>query len=265
MTRLPPLLLLASLAGVARLGLACVGHDLNAGTGPDAGGPDGMGGTGGGPTVIASLIQLAPYNLVSDGTSLFWDTAMGSGGPIWSMPVGGGSITTVVPGLIGGGFLAVDDVNVYWQAQGGIYRAPKGGGGSPTLVNGPGPSIAGITSLGNKAYWVEQASGPTTARIAVKSVPLQGGPIGLIADAKAAANLRKHGVSFIEAATIFDDVDLLVDADPLAPERFIAVGFSTAARVLVVVHASRSERTRLISARRATLREEQLYAERSGR
>jgi hypothetical protein len=183
MTRLPPLVLLASLAAVAPLGFACVGRDLNAGTVPDAGGPDAMGGTGGGPTVIASLIQLPPDNLVSDGTSLFWVTAMGSGGPIWSMPVGGGPITTVVPGLIGGGFLAVDNVNVYWAAQGGIYRAPKGGGGSPTLVNEPGAPIAGMTSLGSKAYWVEQQESLPMGQIAVKSAPLQGGgPIDLIAE-----------------------------------------------------------------------------------
>jgi hypothetical protein len=45
----------------------------------------------------------------------------------------------------------------------------------------------------------------------------------------------------------------------------IAAGFSSAARVLVVVHATRAERIRLISARRATLPEERLYAERRER
>jgi uncharacterized DUF497 family protein len=83
-------------------------------------------------------------------------------------------------------------------------------------------------------------------------------------DDKAAANERKHGVTFVEAATVFEDVDLLVNIDPVNPARFIAVGFSTVARVLVVVHVSRAERTRLISARRATLREENAYAERRG-
>jgi len=82
--------------------------------------------------------------------------------------------------------------------------------------------------------------------------------------AKAAANEKKHGVSFVEAATVFEDVDRLINVDPLNLERFIAVGFSSAARVLVVVHATRAERLRLISARRATLREERLYVERRG-
>jgi uncharacterized protein len=83
-------------------------------------------------------------------------------------------------------------------------------------------------------------------------------------DAKAASNEKKHGVTFVEATSVFEDVDFLVNVDPLDPSRFIAVGFSIAARVLVVVHASRAERTRIISARRATVREEQLYADRRG-
>jgi uncharacterized protein len=84
-------------------------------------------------------------------------------------------------------------------------------------------------------------------------------------DAKAAANEKKHGVTFVEAATVFDDVDFLVNVDPRDSARFIAVGFSSAARVLVVVHATRAERIRLISARRATLPEERFYAERRER
>ena len=84
-------------------------------------------------------------------------------------------------------------------------------------------------------------------------------------DAKATANEKKHGVTFVEAATVFDDVDFLVNVDPRDSSRFIAVGFSSAARVLVVVHATRAERIRLISARRATLPEERLYAERRER
>jgi uncharacterized DUF497 family protein len=51
---------------------------------------------------------------------------------------------------------------------------------------------------------------------------------------------------------LFDDVDFLVNVDTRDSARFIAVGFSSAARVLVVVHATRAERIRLISARRAS-------------
>ena len=78
-------------------------------------------------------------------------------------------------------------------------------------------------------------------------------------------NERKQGVSFVEAVTVFEDIDLLVNVDPADPARFVAVGFSSTARVLVVVHVTRAERLRIISARRATIREESAYAERRGR
>jgi uncharacterized DUF497 family protein len=81
-------------------------------------------------------------------------------------------------------------------------------------------------------------------------------------DAKATSNEKKHGVTFAEAATVFDDVDFLVNVDPQDPSRFIAVGLSAIARVLVVVHAARAERIRLISSRRANVREERLYVQR---
>jgi uncharacterized DUF497 family protein len=46
-------------------------------------------------------------------------------------------------------------------------------------------------------------------------------------DAKAPANEKKHGVTFVEAVTVFEDVDFLVNADPSDVSRFIAVGFSS--------------------------------------
>lgn len=61
---------------------------------------------------------------------------------------------------------------------------------------------------------------------------------------------------------MFEDVDHLINVDPLDPSRFVAVGFSHVARVLVVVHVSRGERVRVISARRATLNEQRLYGDR---
>jgi uncharacterized DUF497 family protein len=83
--------------------------------------------------------------------------------------------------------------------------------------------------------------------------------------AKAATNLRKHGVSFEEAATVFLDphARLFDDPDVKANEaRFLLVGVSAAARVLVVVHVERGERLRIISARRATPRERNAVEER---
>ncbi len=59
---------------------------------------------------------------------------------------------------------------------------------------------------------------------------------------KAAANLRKHGVSFQEAESVFYDEFALLDDDPDESHgegRFILVGMSSALRVLVVCHCVR--------------------------
>ncbi|HEY6463737.1 MAG TPA: BrnT family toxin [Polyangiaceae bacterium] len=79
-------------------------------------------------------------------------------------------------------------------------------------------------------------------------------------DAKAAANLTKHGVSFEEAATVFADDSALFLEDLVHEERFNVIGLSQAADVLFVVCIERGERDRIVSARPATAREERLYA-----
>ena len=77
---------------------------------------------------------------------------------------------------------------------------------------------------------------------------------------KAASNLRKHGVRFAEAMTVFDDDGLLVIADDNPDEdRFIAIGMGSRGRSLVVVYASRDERIRIISARPASRHEQSEY------
>ena len=84
--------------------------------------------------------------------------------------------------------------------------------------------------------------------------------------AKAAANLRKHGVSFAEAETAFYDefAKILPDPDHSSGEedRFLLLGLSSALRVVIVVHVLRERDSviRLISARRATRRERAYYA-----
>ena len=85
---------------------------------------------------------------------------------------------------------------------------------------------------------------------------------------KAASNRRKHGVSFEEARTAFLDEDGLQIADPEhsgTEERFILLGLSSYARVLIVCHCfrSRDEIIRIISARRANAHERAVYEERS--
>lgn len=81
-------------------------------------------------------------------------------------------------------------------------------------------------------------------------------------DEKAAINLRKHGVDFEEAKTVFEDPFAITIADELhseAEERGIILGFSLLSRVLLVVHTERKERIRLISARQATPSERSQY------
>ena len=81
---------------------------------------------------------------------------------------------------------------------------------------------------------------------------------------KAASNLRKHGISFEEARTVFFDEDGLLQDDPdhsRGEERFILLGRSSKSNVVVVCHCYREseEVIRIISARKATKREEQTY------
>ena len=81
---------------------------------------------------------------------------------------------------------------------------------------------------------------------------------------KAAANRRKHGISFEEASTAFSDELGLIIPDPDHSDdedRFILLGLSVALRLLVVVHCFREEDgvIRIISARKATKRESRDY------
>jgi hypothetical protein len=81
---------------------------------------------------------------------------------------------------------------------------------------------------------------------------------------KAEANIRKHGVTFDEASTVFGDPLNLLMADPdhsLDEERFLLLGMSNRRKLLVVAFAERPPRTRLISARRATRHERRRYEE----
>ena len=79
---------------------------------------------------------------------------------------------------------------------------------------------------------------------------------------KAASNLRKHGVSFTEAATVFDDPLSVTVPDPdhsTAEDRLIIVGQSQQRRLLIVSFAEREDRFRIISARKLTRAESTAY------
>ena len=81
---------------------------------------------------------------------------------------------------------------------------------------------------------------------------------------KAAQNLRKHKVSFAEAATVFSDSLGVTTADPdhsLEENRYIIVGTSNRSRFLIVSFAERSTRIRIISARELTRSERKAYEE----
>jgi uncharacterized DUF497 family protein len=78
---------------------------------------------------------------------------------------------------------------------------------------------------------------------------------------KAKSNQYKHGVSFAEAEMIFFDPFAIhnIDPDVIAEERFIAIGMGNMGSLLVVVYTLRGETIRLISARRATKQETNIY------
>ena len=79
--------------------------------------------------------------------------------------------------------------------------------------------------------------------------------------AKARANLRKHGVAFSDAEQALRDPNALTIEDPDSDDeqRFITLGLDAIGRVLVVIHTQRGERTRIISARKASRGELENY------
>ena len=82
--------------------------------------------------------------------------------------------------------------------------------------------------------------------------------------AKAAANVKKHGVSFEEAQTVFYDefaVQFFDEENSDDEARFLLLGLSTQAKLLIVCHCERDSGNviRIISARKATKREKAFY------
>ena len=81
-------------------------------------------------------------------------------------------------------------------------------------------------------------------------------------ETKAVANLRKHGVPFEEAASVFSDPLAYTFGDPdhsVGEKRLLTFGFSKSGRLLAVVHAERGRAIRIISARKATRHERGIY------
>lgn len=79
---------------------------------------------------------------------------------------------------------------------------------------------------------------------------------------KAEINLKKHGVDFADAVTVFsDELALTIEDSTPHEERSITVGLDALAQVLVVVYTWRGDTIRIISARLATPRERKQYEE----
>jgi hypothetical protein len=79
--------------------------------------------------------------------------------------------------------------------------------------------------------------------------------------AKAAANVRKHGVMFADAEGVLQDplAVTIEDPDSQGEHRYVAIGLGSLGDLLVVIYAERGEEYRLISARRATRKERKAY------
>jgi uncharacterized protein len=81
---------------------------------------------------------------------------------------------------------------------------------------------------------------------------------------KAVLNLRKHDISFKEATPVFDDSLSVTFPDPehsVGENRYVIIGISGLGNLLVVSHTDRENRTRIISARKATRQEKRFYEE----
>lgn len=87
-------------------------------------------------------------------------------------------------------------------------------------------------------------------------------------ESKAAANIRKHGVSFEEAKTVFDNLMAVIfddEAHSVDEQREIIVGHSRKNRLLLVSFTERFNAIRIISARPVTRRESEDYEQNASR
>jgi len=79
---------------------------------------------------------------------------------------------------------------------------------------------------------------------------------------KSDANIKKHGISFHEASSIFGDPLSVTFNDPdhsIREHRYLTFGYSRTGKLLVVIHTESQRKTRIISARRATKQERKIY------
>lgn len=85
-------------------------------------------------------------------------------------------------------------------------------------------------------------------------------------EVKALANVRKHGVDFDEAMTVFSDpnsLTLLDERHSQDEDRFVDLGLSERGRLLIVIYTERKAAIRIISCREATPGERRQYEQRT--
>lgn len=81
---------------------------------------------------------------------------------------------------------------------------------------------------------------------------------------KAKLNYEKYGVSFQEAATVFNDPLSVTFPDPdhsIGENRYVIIGISQFEQLLVVAHTDRGEKVRITSSRKATRQERRFHEE----
>ena len=79
---------------------------------------------------------------------------------------------------------------------------------------------------------------------------------------KATSNLKKHGIEFADAVSVFsDELAITIPDNRFDEERFVTIGMDAFGRILVIVFTWRSKQIRLISARLAERRERKQYEE----
>jgi hypothetical protein len=79
---------------------------------------------------------------------------------------------------------------------------------------------------------------------------------------KANANFQKHGISFDKAKTVFDDPNSITISDSKhssSEDRYIDIGLSSQGQLLVVVYTERGSKIRIISSRKPTAKEAEVY------
>lgn len=77
---------------------------------------------------------------------------------------------------------------------------------------------------------------------------------------KATSNLHKHGIDFADAVSVFaDDLALTVEDEHPDEDRYVTIGIDALGEILVVVFTWRGDDIRIISVRKATRQEQNVY------